>query len=131
VPPAVLRGIERETRVVIYHVCKAADWQAAKTTGPYTGSADDARDGFIHFSGGDQLRESVARHRPGQDGLVLLVVDQDRLGPELKWEASRGGALFPHLYGPLPVSAVVAEHDLSLGPHGSHIFPPDIPGAVR
>jgi len=112
---------------VIYHVCRAADWLAAKADGPYTGSADDARDGFIHFSGGNQLRESVARHRPGQDGLVLLMVEPDRLGSALKWEASRGGVLFPHLYGPLPVSAVMEERDLPLGSDGVHAFPPDIP----
>jgi uncharacterized protein (DUF952 family) len=112
---------------VIYHVCKAADWQAAKTAGTYTGSADDTRDGFIHFSGRDQLRESVARHRAGQEGLVLLVVDADRLGDALKWEPSRGGALFPHLYGPLPINAVMAEHDLPLGADNLHVFPADIP----
>jgi uncharacterized protein (DUF952 family) len=112
---------------VIYHVCSAADWLAAKADGPYTGSADDARDGFIHFSDGNHLRGSVARHRPGQDGLVLLMVEPDLLGSALKWEASRGGVLFPHLYGPLPVSAVMAEYDLPLGSDGVHAFPPDIP----
>lgn len=112
---------------MIYHVCKAADWQAAKATGPYTGTADDTRDGFIHFSAAEQLRESVARHRAGQDGLVLLVVDPDALGDALKWEPSRGGALFPHLYGALPATAVVATHDLPLGPDNRHLFPADIP----
>jgi uncharacterized protein (DUF952 family) len=81
----------------------------------------------LHGVGGNHLRESVARHRPGQDGLVLLMVEPDLLGSALKWEASRGGVLFPHLYGPLPVSAVMAEHDLPLGSDGVHAFPPDIP----
>ena len=108
---------------VIYHVCRAADWLAAKADGPYTGSADDARDGFIHFSGGNQLRESVARHRPGQDGLVLLMVEPDRLGSALKWEASRGGVLFPHLYDRLSIKDVVSATELILGPDGVHIFP--------
>ena len=112
---------------MIYHVCKAADWHAAETTGQYTGSADDTRDGFIHFSAAEQLRESVARHRAGQDGLVLLVVDPEALGDALKWEPSRGGALFPHLYGALPATAVVASHDLPLGPDNVHVFPADIP----
>ena len=112
---------------MIYHVCKAADWHAANAVGRYTGSADDTRDGFIHFSAAEQLRESVARHRAGQDGLVLLVVDPEALGDALKWEPSRGGALFPHLYGALPVAAVVATHDLPLGPGGVHVFAADIP----
>lgn len=111
----------------IYHVCKKADWQAAKRAGRYAGSADDARDGFIHFSGAAQLRESVAKHRAGQDGLVLLAVDAAALGDALKWEPSRGGALFPHLYGDLPPAAVTAETDLPLGPDGAHVFPADIP----
>ncbi|NQV81171.1 MAG: DUF952 domain-containing protein [Alphaproteobacteria bacterium] len=111
---------------MIYHVCKAADWVLAQTAGHYTGSADDTRDGFIHFSALAQLRESVARHRAGQNGLVLLVVDPAPLGETLKWEPSRGGALFPHLYGALPLSAVVASHDLPLGPDGAHVFPADI-----
>ena len=112
---------------MIYHVCKAADWLAAKSTGQYTGSADDTRDGFIHFSALAQLRESVARHRAGQDGLVLLTVDPDALGDALKWEPSRDDVLFPHLYGPLPVTAVVEEHALPLGPAKVHIFPANIP----
>ena len=108
---------------MIYHVCKAADWEAAKATGAYTGSADDTRDGFIHFSARAQLRESVAKHRAGQPGLVLLVVDPAPLSDSLKWEPSRGGALFPHLYGPLPISAVIAVHGLPLGADGVHVFP--------
>ena len=111
---------------MIYHVCKAADWALAKMAGRYTGSPDDMRDGFIHFSALAQLQESVARHRAGQSSLVLLVVDPVPLGETLKWEPSRGGALFPHLYGVLPVSAVVAAHDLPLGPDGAHVFPADI-----
>ena len=112
---------------LIYHVCKKADWEAAKTDGRYAGSADDARDGFLHFSAAAQLRESVARHRAGQEGLVLLAVDPQALGTALKWEPSRGGALFPHLYGVLPPEAVVAENDLPLGPDGLHVFPVGTP----
>ncbi len=112
---------------VIYHVCEKANWQAARAAGRYAGSADDARDGFIHFSAVAQLRESVAKHRAGQDGLVLLAVDAAALGGALKWEPSRGGALFPHLYGDLPVAAVTVEIDLPLGADGLHVFPDDIP----
>lgn len=95
----------------------------AAVTGGYTGSSQDAADGFIHFSAAGQLRESVAKHRAGQDGLVLLAVDAEALGEALKWEESRGGQLFPHLYGTLPSGAVVRAEALPLGPDGSHVFP--------
>ena len=107
----------------IYHVTTWEAWRAAETSGRYEGSADDRRDGFIHFSAREQLAESVARHRAGQSGLVLLTVDPAALGPALKWEPSRGGALFPHLYGPLPTRAVLRAEDLPLGDDGRHRFP--------
>lgn len=112
---------------VVYHVCAREDWERARGVGRYEGSADDRRDGFIHFSTARQVRASVARHRAGQEGLVLLAVDAAALGEALRWEPSRGGALFPHLYGPLPVAAAKQEYDLPLGGHGAHVFPPHIP----
>jgi uncharacterized protein (DUF952 family) len=93
---------------VIYKLLPAAEWAEAKIRGGYDGSAVDRRDGFVHFSAREQVVETAARHFAGQTDLVLLTVDPDQLGTELRWEPSRGGALFPHLYGPLPVSAVVA-----------------------
>lgn len=109
---------------LIFHVCKRVDWEAAQgPAGPYRGSADDLRDGFIHFSSAEQLEASVAKHRAGQDGLLLLAVDPEHLGDALKWEPSRGGALFPHLYGPLAADAVVWARDLPLGADGRHVFP--------
>ena len=88
--------------LVLYHMCTRAEWQAAEAVGVYEGSSQDAADGFIHFSTRDQIAVSAAKHRAGQDGLVLLSVDaralEDALGDALKWEPSRGGALFPHLY---------------------------------
>lgn len=108
----------------IYHICRREEWEAARASGHYPGSSQDAADGFIHFSGADQVRATAAKHRAGQSGLVLLAVDEARLGPTLKWEPSRGGTLFPHLYGPLPVEAVIAVHDLPLGASGLHVFPP-------
>jgi len=108
----------------IYHICRAEEWRAAQARGGYDGSSQDQADGFIHFSAADQAVESAARHRAGQRGLVLLAVEAERLGAALKWEPSRGGALFPHLYGPLPLDAVVAVDDLPLGPDGRHVFPP-------
>jgi uncharacterized protein (DUF952 family) len=112
---------------LIYHVCTAEAWEAAVDSGTYHGSADDARDGYLHFSSGDQVRESVAKHRAGQDGLVMLAVDPQLLGDALKWEVSRGGALFPHLYGRLPLEAVTQVTPLPLGDDGVHMFPPGTP----
>lgn len=109
---------------IIYHMCRRQEWQAAQAAGSYAGSSQDAADGFIHFSAAAQVVESAAKHRAGQDGLVLLAVDAARLGAALKWEPSRGGQLFPHLYGPLPVDAVVRVADLPLGADGRHSFPP-------
>jgi uncharacterized protein (DUF952 family) len=107
----------------IYHVCRAEEWQAAQAAGQYEGSSQDRADGFIHFSDAAQLVGSVAKHRAGQDGLVILEVDAPALGPSLKWEPSRGGQLFPHLYGALPVVTVARFADLPLGPDGRHVFP--------
>ncbi|HYC01692.1 MAG TPA: DUF952 domain-containing protein [Azospirillaceae bacterium] len=112
----------------IFHMCRAEEWQAAQAAGSYPGSSQDRADGFIHFSTGAQLPESAAKHRTGQTGLVLLTVDPDALGAALKWEPSRGGQLFPHLYGALPVSAVVRTDPLPLGPDGLHVMPPHVKG---
>ena len=110
-------------KMLIYHMCKREEWQAARESGLYGGSSQDRADGFIHFSTAEQIAESAARHRAGQDGLVLLSVDADKLGKALKWEASRGGALFPHLYGELSVAAAIRVDDLPLGADGKHVFP--------
>lgn len=108
---------------IIYHMCRAEEWQAAQTTGLYPGSSQDREDGFIHFSTASQIKESAAKHRAGQDGLLLLAVDAHALGDALKWEPSRGGQLFPHLYGALPVAAALNVVPLPLGADGVHIFP--------
>jgi uncharacterized protein (DUF952 family) len=113
-------------RRLIYHMCRRAEWTAAEAAGIYTGSSQDAPDGFIHFSTAAQIRESAHKHRAGQADLVLVTVDTAKLGPTLKWEPSRGGMLFPHLYGALPFDAVVAVDPLPLGPGGSHLFPPAV-----
>ena len=107
----------------IFHMCRRDEWQDAQAARHYGGSSQDQADGFIHFSTRDQVVESAAKHRAGQDGLLLLEVDAPALGPALKWEPSRGGQLFPHLYGDLPLAAVIAAHDLPLGPDGRHVFP--------
>lgn len=108
---------------LIYHLCRRDEWQAAQATGRYAGSSQDRADGFIHFSTAAQVVASAAKHRAGQDGLVLLEVDGVSLGADLRWEVSRGGQLFPHLYGALPVACVTRFTSLMLGPDGRHVFP--------
>lgn len=108
---------------IIYHMCTWDEWRTAGAQGIYAGSSQDAADGFIHFSTAAQVQDSATKHRSGQRGLVLLCVAAAPLGESLRWEASRDGALFPHLYGALPLSAVLAARDLPLGANGSHVFP--------
>jgi uncharacterized protein (DUF952 family) len=108
----------------LYKICPAALWRAALREGVFRGSPDDLRDGFIHFSSAAQVEETAAKHFAGQDGLLLIAVDAGALGATLKWEPSRGGALFPHLYGPLDVKAALTAAPLPLGPDGRHRFPP-------
>jgi uncharacterized protein (DUF952 family) len=107
----------------IYHICRTDEWTAAQASGSYGGSSQDQADGFIHFSGGSQVIESAAKHRAGQDGLVLLEVAPEKLGAALKWEASRNDMLFPHLYDDLPVVTVIRTFKLILDADGKHIFP--------
>ena len=107
----------------LYHLARGAEWREAQATGVYNGSADDRRDGFIHFSTSEQVIESASRHRAGETDVLLVVVPEAAL-ESWKWEPARSGALFPHLYGPLPLKAVVGIHELPLGPDGKHVFPP-------
>ena len=115
---------------LIYNLCRRPDWNAAVARGEYRGSADDIRDGFIHFSTAQQAEETAARHFAGQPDLVLVTVDADALGARLRWEPSRGGALFPHLYGDLPLSVVRSVVPLPLGADGRHEFPRHLPLAT-
>ncbi len=110
----------------IYHMCHRGEWEAAQAATSYAGSSQDRADGFIHFSTGAQLRESAAKHRAGQTDLVLLVVSTAALGEALRWEPSRRGMLFPHLYGELPLSAVASAHPVNLGPDGVHALPSEL-----
>ena len=111
----------------LYKICPAALWREAERTGAFAGSPVDLRDGFIHFSTAAQVAETAARHFAGQDDLVLLAVDADAVAEHLRWEVSRGGALFPHLYAALPVTAVRGVDALRLGPDGRHVFPDRLP----
>ena len=109
---------------MVYHMCPEEVWTEAVAAGRYDGGADDRRDGFIHFSTAEQLPESARRHRAGQPGLMLIAVEAEGLGERLRWEPSRGGALFPHLYGPLLPHEAAQVLPLPLGPDGLHLFPP-------
>jgi uncharacterized protein (DUF952 family) len=103
---------------LIYHMCLRPEWELATRSGVYAGSSQDRAHGFIHFSTAAQLPESARRHRSGQADLVLLAVDPRELGEALRWEPSRQGALFPHLYGPLPMPAMRSVSDLPLAQNG-------------
>jgi uncharacterized protein (DUF952 family) len=107
----------------LYKICPAALWREAERVGVFAGSPVDLRDGFIHFSTAGQVAETAEKHFAGQDDLVLLTVETQAVADRLKWEPSRGGQLFPHLYAALPVAAVRRVDPLRLGPEGRHAFP--------
>lgn len=107
----------------IYKICPASAWREAERSGVYAGSADDARDGYIHFSTAAQVPATAAKYFTGQPGLFLIAVDAGALGEALRWEPARGGDLFPHLYGELDFDAVLSVTDLPLRADGSHAIP--------
>ena len=111
---------------IIYKICPAPAWREAERAGAYRGSPDDARDGFIHLSTAAQLPGTLAKHFAGQSDLFLIAVDADALGAALKWESSRGGDLFPHLYGELDPAATDNITTLVLGPDGCHRLPENL-----
>jgi uncharacterized protein (DUF952 family) len=107
----------------IYKICPASAWREAERQGVYRGSADDTRDGFIHFSNASQLAETAKKHFAGQTGLLLVEVDADALGAALRWERSRHDELFPHLFAELDLGAVTGVRELRLRSDGSHEIP--------
>ena len=107
----------------IYKICERALWQAAEADRLFAGSPVDRRDGFIHFSTAGQLAGTAATHFAGLTDLILVAVDADALPPHLKWEPSRGGELFPHLYAPLPLSAVRWARPLADEVDGRRLLP--------
>ena len=107
----------------IYKICSQSEWKTAQAAQAFTGSAVDIQDGFIHFSSKQQLTETARKHFAGQADLILLVVDAGNLGTHLKWEPSRGGQLFPHLYADLPTSAVIHAERLKYDQHGDVVIP--------
>lgn len=108
---------------LIYKILSGVAWDAAKASGVFDGAEIDHKDGYIHFSAADQVVETARKHFAGQAGLVLVAVSPDDLGDALKWEVSRGGALFPHLYDSLDLRHVAWARPLPLGPDGEHEFP--------
>jgi uncharacterized protein (DUF952 family) len=110
--------------MLIYKIMSVEEWAAFERVGVFDGAAVDRADGFIHFSTGAQAPETAAKHFAGRDDLVLVAVAAESLDDALRWEPSRGGALFPHLYRPLFLAEAVWAKPLPLGPSG-HLFPPE------
>jgi uncharacterized protein (DUF952 family) len=111
--------------MLIYKIFKADEWAALQAKGETLGAPIDLSDGFVHFSTGEQAAETAAKHFAGQDGLVLLALEADDMGDALKWEVSRGGALFPHLYRALRLDEVIWAKPLPFV-DGKHDFPPEM-----
>jgi uncharacterized protein (DUF952 family) len=109
---------------LIYKIVTRAQWTAAEAVGVFDGAPVDLADGYIHFSTATQVAETLAKHFAGQRDLLLVAVSADRWGDALRWEVSRGGQLFPHLYAPLPVAAAVRVTEIPLGPDGVHVLTP-------
>ena len=107
----------------IYKICPASAWREAERQGVYRGSADDVRDGFIHFSAASQVAGTAKKHFFGRTGLFLIEVDADALGDALRWEPSCNDELFPHLYGELDLGAVTAILDMRARSDGYHDIP--------
>ena len=110
----------------IFKILSASAWADAMRDGVFRGAPVDLADGYIHFSTAAQARETAAKHFAGQTGLVLVALDPVTLGDKLVWEPSRGGALFPHLYGPLDPALVLSVTPLLLDASGQHLFPDGI-----
>ncbi len=107
----------------IYKICPDSAWRQAERDGVFRGSADDIRDGFIHFSTATQVEGTARKHFVGQPGLLLIAIDADGLGEALRWEISRGGELFPHLYGELDLRHVTTVLDMPARADGYHDIP--------
>ncbi|MEJ7935077.1 DUF952 domain-containing protein [Sphingobium sp. AN558] len=111
------------TELFAYKILTAEQFDQLKADGVFRGAPVDLTDGYIHLSTRDQAAETAAKHFAGQDRLVMVMVDLAPFGDSIRWETSRGGALFPHLYGDLPLSAVAGKVVLRIGDDGLHQFP--------
>ncbi len=106
--------------MLIYKITPTALWREAEDKGQFDGAPVDLADGFIHFSTAEQVAETAAKHFAGQGDLLLVAIEADALGEALKWEPSRGGALFPHLYRPLRIDEIQWTRSMPLGGDGIH-----------
>ena len=111
--------------MLIYKILRADEWAALLAQGETPGAPVDVADGYVHFSTAAQAAETAAKHFAGAEGLVLLALEAGALGDALRWEPSRGGALFPHLYGPLRLADVLWHRPLPLS-GGAHVFPEEM-----
>jgi uncharacterized protein (DUF952 family) len=114
-----------DTAMLIYKIFRAPEWADLQARGETLGAPIDIADGFVHFSTAAQATETAARHFTHEDNLTLLALDAGPLGEDLRWEPSRGGALFPHLYRPLRLADVLWHRPLPLV-DGTHRFPPEM-----
>ena len=114
-----------KTDQVVFKILPETTWSVACRIGAFAGSNDDIRDGFIHLSAMHQLAGTLTKYFAGQTDLVLVAYRTEALGPALRWEASRGGDLFPHLYVPLPTAAALWQRPLQRGPDGVAILEED------
>jgi uncharacterized protein (DUF952 family) len=119
-------AIERFALQFVYKLSDADSWRAAEAAGRFFGSADDLRDGFIHFSTAAQVPATAMKYYSDVADLVVAAIDVAPLGPALKWESSRGGALFPHLYAPLDMSAVRWTRHVGRNSRHEWVFPPEM-----
>ncbi len=108
--------------IMTYKICTGNEWRQLQESGQFFGSADDLRDGYVHLSAPSQVARTASKFFAGRTDLMLLAINPERLGSALRWEASESGTLYPHLYAPLPLDAVVTATPLILGPDGRHIL---------
>jgi uncharacterized protein (DUF952 family) len=113
--------------IMVYKILRPFELKEMQDSGVFPGSADDKRDGFIHFSSASQVNTTYSKYFGQEDRVWLVAVDANRLDPALKWEVSRGGERFPHLYGPLLLSSVESVTEIRRGADGRPMFPPEIP----
>ena len=108
---------------LIYKIVHRDLWESAKSQGVFNGAEIDLSDGFIHFSAEHQVQETANRHFAGQTGLLIVAVEAAPLGEALRWEKSRDGELFPHLYASLDPTNVKFVRELLVDKSGSFQFP--------
>lgn len=108
---------------LLLKIVSREEWATATASGLFRGAEIDLKDGYIHFSSTDQVVETAAKHFAGRDDLLLVAINEEKLGDSVRWETSRGGQLFPHLYSELPVNLVDHVWELPLNKEGLHCFP--------